>query len=140
MRKWSQVKSQTGWLVRCLLSCVEAFFLAVVIAGGLAAGYFVALGWHRLQDYQGWRVALFVGWVFLIIVAAAWFRRGVLATIVVTLALTVLWSMDASTDPVDDGQGLWAAGAVMIFVGTLAGSTLLTFIIAQSRKGSIKKR
>jgi hypothetical protein len=52
--------------------------------------------------------------------------RPVVAVVVTTLVMTVCFSVQGATDPLNDG--LWPVGAFMVAAGTCAGVALVAFL------------
>jgi hypothetical protein len=113
-------------------------FLGVsLIVLGLAvatlANYLIWLGWDQEKDispdgsasgpYQPWQVVGLVLAVVLISAIAGWRGYPWVAGIVPAVVLTLCWSVDAVTDP--DNDGLWPVGAIMVAVGAFTGLTIV---------------
>jgi hypothetical protein len=105
-------------------------------------GWLVFLGWRPEKwqnadgslggSYRPWQVVAFIA----LICAVAWIsaRRGsaVAAVAATTLAVTGVCIADWSGT---DDSGLWAVGALLVFVGTLVGTGVIG-VIAQARTRS----
>ncbi|MFC6016860.1 hypothetical protein ACFP2T_11660 [Plantactinospora solaniradicis] len=110
---------------------------AVALAGVTVLAYWAFLGWDQHKDtdpltgsqtgpYQAWQV-VGLGLVLAVLVFEA-ARRGRpwLAVLVVSVVLTVSFTVDAATDA--DGDGLWPIGAALVAVGSLFGTGLVAGI------------
>jgi hypothetical protein len=94
--------------------------------------YAAWLGWDQHKDigpdgetgpYQAWQVIGLVLTIGIIAAVAGWRGHSVEAIVMITLVLTVAFSIDASTDP--EADGLWLVGAFMLFVGSLVGVSVV---------------
>ncbi len=123
---------------------VRAALAVPAVAVLTVAAWYAWLGWDTGYDvdpstgavsgpYQWWQVA---GCVFTLaaiavlatLIAPAWAVAGAL-----TLAFTAAWSARAASS---DDSGLWVVGAVLVLLGTAAGSALLTGVTARAvRRG-----
>ncbi len=109
--------------------------LFVVLAS--VAGYTALLAWDRTKTlgpdgylhgpYEVWQVAAFVIVLGLIAVVAGLRRVALVGTLAATIAVTLAWSIDAATDPYNDG--LWPVGAVSVAGGTLLGFGLVAVLV-----------
>lgn len=110
---------------------------------GTAIAYMAWLGWDQTYDLQpdGSRTGPYQTWqvlgLTLTIGALAWasaLRHGsVIGCLLITLTLTVCWSVDAATNAEVDG--LWIIGAALVFIGSASG-TSLTALVAKATMGS----
>lgn len=113
----------------------SAAFVAVTAAAAMAVSYAGTLAWDQEKyygadgnlhgPYQDWQ-----GAVLCAAVAAAAFLGGaagrpVTATYSVALTVTVLWAVDAATDPPEVNDGLWPVGAMLVAFATSATSLLV---------------
>jgi hypothetical protein len=112
-------------------------FLVALIVLGLAvatlANYLAWLGWDQKKDispdgsisgpYQPWQVVGLVLGVVLISAIGGWRGYPWVASIVTAVVLTLCWSVDAVTDPGNDG--LWPVGAITVAVGAFTGLTIV---------------
>jgi hypothetical protein len=81
--------------------------------------------------YEAWQVAGCVLCLTALAVLGALFLSPWLVTAAITLAFTVAWGSVAAAD---DPTGMWAVGAMMVLVGTAAGSALLSFTAHHLRR------
>lgn len=106
--------------------------VAAVVALAVAVIYMGFLGLDRAKDvdpitgvvtgpYSPGQV-IACGLAYLFVVAVGGTRSPVVAGVVAPLTFTLLWSITAATDPLD--QGLWPIGAVLVGIGTAAGAAL----------------
>ncbi|MCX4546325.1 hypothetical protein [Streptomyces sp. NBC_01565] len=99
------------------------------------------LGWDQHRDvqpdgsvtgpYEAWQV---IGLVLTLSAAVAWAAlRGHAASAVlgITAGLTVACAYDWS----DDSSGLFAVGAAMVMVGTLAATSALSALVTRMTRG-----
>lgn len=109
---------------------------AAALLAGVVAGYLAFLGWDQHRDvdeagtesgpYQAWQVvgygAVLAGLAF----AAG--RRGHpwVATVVIPVAVTGCFAVDAATDA--DADGLWVIGAALLAIGAAAGTAAVAAI------------
>ncbi|MBF9133809.1 hypothetical protein I0C86_33470 [Plantactinospora sp. S1510] len=109
----------------------------VALAGATALAYWAFLGWdqHKETDpvtgsqtgpYQAWQVVGLGLVLALLVFETARRGRPWLASLVVTVVLTVFFAVDAATDA--DGDGLWPVGAALVAVGSLFGTGLVAGI------------
>jgi hypothetical protein len=118
-------------------------FLAVAVL--TAASWWGLLGWDTEKtlvpgsssDYEGpyevWQLAVLV--LLLLAIAVGAILLGVRpapTAIALTLSLTANFFITGLTDP--DGDGLFAVGALFVFLGTAAASTLVVLVTYQLRK------
>jgi len=102
---------------------------ATLVGFATLANYLVWLGWDQTKyrgpdgnlhgPYQPWQVVGLVLVLGAIAAAAGWHRRSGVAVIVSTLVMTVCFSYQGATDPLNDG--LWPIGAALVACGTSAG-------------------
>lgn len=113
-----------------------------VVAGAVALGTLIAylawLGWDQTKElgadgylhgpYQSWQVA---GLVITIVALASIGGRlmpPLLSAFVISVVLTLTWSVDAATDPGMENDGLWPIGSIMI----AAGSFTAVWVVASA--------
>jgi hypothetical protein len=112
----------------------SAVLWAAVTAAVVVAGYLGFLGWHRQKvvdpvtghesgPYQPWQVVAFGLVLAVLAFVAGW--RGNLVTVVVVLplALTACFALDAATSAGQDG--LWVIGAALVGFGSLVGTAVV---------------
>lgn len=109
---------------------------------GTAVAYLGWLGWDQHKDigpdggetgpYQAWQVIGLVLTIGIFAAIAGWSGHAVEAIVIITLVLTVAFSIDATTDPEDDG--LWMVGASMLCVGCLFGVSVVALVAEQWSK------
>ena len=107
----------------------------VLLTLATALAYLAWLGWDQHKDigpdgetgpYQAWQVIGLVLTIGIIAAYAGWRGHPVEAIVVITLVLTIVWSIDAATDPEDDG--LWPVGAFLLFIGSLVGVSVVALV------------
>lgn len=113
----------------------SALVVIVAVIAVTAILHLLLLGWHDLQQYETWKVVSYAVLTTALVAAAAWVRPGLFALIAAaaTLAVTLLWSVDAATSTGDVGASLWPISAVMILVGAGAGSLLTALAASYAR-------
>ncbi|GAA4529261.1 hypothetical protein [Amycolatopsis samaneae] len=114
---------------------------AVVLAGLTIAAWWLWMGWDttyqvdavtgaRTGPYEPWQVVgCVLCLVVLAVVGAIRLPRWVVV-LVMSVAFTVAWSMTAiatATGP------LWGVGALMVFVGMVAGSCVVVAVVRKVR-------
>lgn len=99
--------------------------LAAVVAV-TAAGYLTLVGWHQQEVYQTWKVWTLAGVLAVLAVWSGWIGGGASGSTSQVVALTVLWSADAATDPHVIGANMWPAGALLLAIGAAAGAFTLS--------------
>ncbi|MBE1490091.1 hypothetical protein [Plantactinospora soyae] len=109
----------------------------VALAGATALVYWAFLGWDQHKDidpvtgaqtgpYQAWQV-IGLGLVLALLVFEAGRRgRPLLASLVVSVVLTVSFGVDAATDA--DSDGLWPIGTALVAIGSLFGTGVVAGI------------
>jgi hypothetical protein len=107
--------------------------LSAVIVVTVAA-YLPLLGWHRLQDYQTWKIWALVGVLAVLAAGYGWRGHVQAGSLVQALVLTLLWSVDAATDTAVASDGLWLAGALFVLVGTYAGAVSIASLAALAHR------
>lgn len=108
------------------------------LAAAVVIGYGATLAWDQHYDvapdgslhgpYSVWQVLLFI---LVLAVAAAWAgrrQRVLMSVVVLTAVTTLLWSVDAATDPPATNDGLWPVGAALVVAGTALGSVMVAAI------------
>lgn len=105
-------------------------------------GYLALIGWDQRKTlgsdgylhgpYETWQVGALCAVVALAAVWAGWRRGGRVASLSAAAAITAAFSVDAATDPENDG--LWGVGAVTVLVATYLGCRLCTLIGAWLRR------
>lgn len=111
---------------------------------GTALAYAAALGWDQRKQlgadgslhgpYAVWQV---VALVLALGGCCVWGgRRGrpVLTAVVVTVVLTVLFAVDAATDPPEVDDGLWPIGAAAVALGSAAATAVAAVLGDASRR------
>ena len=106
--------------------------VAAAVAAAVAGIYVAFLGWDQAMDvdpvtgrltgpYSTGQV-IACGAAYLLVAVVGGIRSASVTALVAPVTFTLLWSVDAATDPLD--QGLWPIGAVMVAVGTGIGAKL----------------
>lgn len=120
----------------------RAAALAAVVALLAAACWFAWMGWDAEYQtdpvtgevsgpYEAWQVLGCVLSLVLVTVPAVRVLGGRRAVLVVTAAFTVAWSIaPAATDE----SGLWLVGAILVLVGTAAGTSLVALVVRLLRR------
>ncbi|WP_033337623.1 hypothetical protein [Catenuloplanes japonicus] len=117
---------------------------AVAVAVLTVVAWFGWLGWDTEKDvdaagnitgpYHAWQVVGCGVTLLAILVAAILLRVNAAVTaVVLTLAFTIVWTWDAARH---DDSGLFAVGALLVFVGLAASSAIaaaVTRSLARSR-------
>jgi hypothetical protein len=120
----------------------RAIVALIFSALATSAAYMAFLGWDQRKvlgpdgqlhgPYQAWQVIAFGAVVALIAARLAWIGHVLIAVVGCTVTVTGAWSVDAATDPLDDG--LWPLGAVFVATGVLAGTLAITSLVARARR------
>ena len=92
------------------------------------AAYLALLGWHHLQDYEGWKVWTLIGLLAALAVWYGWRADPGAGTLTQAATLTLLWSFDAATDPGVEEPNLWPVGAMFVLVGTAVGAAVVSVL------------
>lgn len=113
---------------------------AIVTGVVTLVAYVALLGWDQAKTvsadgtttgpYESWQVVALVLVLGATAALAGWRRRTWVATVTMTLVLTLCWSFDAATDPADLNDGLWPVGALLVLIGTFAGAAVVAGIAA----------
>lgn len=101
---------------------------ALLLVTAVVALYLAFLGWDQSPDtdpvtgaktgpYQPWQVLATGAGLILVAFVAGRAGRGRLVTLLLPLALTACFAVDAATD--SDADGLWVIGALLVAVGSL---------------------
>jgi hypothetical protein len=109
------------------------------------ASYLAWLGWDHKKTcvpgtfdlegpYEPWQV---IGLAVVAVVVTLRYTAS-LAIVVIPLALTVVWSVDAASGRLPDAN-LWPIGAASLAVGSLAGIAL-TCAIATSLRDRVRRQ
>jgi hypothetical protein len=121
-----------------------AQLLGGLIVAVLSAGSWMAwMGWdHEYQidprtqvasgPYEAWQV-LGCGATLLVVLVAALLRRvrWFVASAAMTLAFTAAWTATAAST---DDTGLYGVGAILVFLGLTAGTTVVSMIVLGLRR------
>lgn len=113
----------------------------VGLAALTAATWWAWLGWDTEHDvdptsgevsgpYQAWQVIGCVCCLGVLAVVGALLLRPWIAAPIVTLVFTGCWAAAAANT---DDSGLWAVGAILVLLGTAAGSTALGTVAWRAR-------
>jgi hypothetical protein len=124
----------------------------VVVAALVAltvASYLAWLGWDQKKTrvpgtfdlegpYEPWQVIGLAVTLAVVAVVVTLRYTASLAIVVIPLALTVVWSVDAASGRLPDAN-LWPIGAASLAVGSLAGIAL-TCAIATSLRDRLRRQ
>jgi hypothetical protein len=126
---------------RLLLKLLDGVGVGVLAVVGTVVAYLGFLGWDQKKDigpdggetgpYQPWQV---IGLSIVLVALAIWAGRRdqpLVGAFVIPVALTIVWSLDASND--QDSDGLWAVGAMFLYVGSTLGLGLVGWLASQLR-------
>ncbi|GAA4263126.1 hypothetical protein GCM10022255_104850 [Dactylosporangium darangshiense] len=105
----------------------------LAVAAATAATWWLWLGWDTGYQvdpvtgamsgpYQGWQVIGCVLCLGAIAAVGGWLLSPWLVAPTMTVTFTAVWSADAARDE----TGLWAVGAVLVFIGMGVGATVLS--------------
>ena len=96
------------------------------------------LGWDQAKElgadgylhgpYQWWQV---IGLVITVVALASIGGRlahPLLSTFVISVVLTLSWSVDAATGPGMENDGLWPLGSILIAIGSFVGVYLVASV------------
>jgi hypothetical protein len=108
---------------------------ALALAGATAATWWMWLGRDTKYQvepvsgvatgpYEVWQVAGCVLCLMALAVIGGLLLRPWIVVPIMTLAFTILWSVNAASH---DETGLWGVGAILVLVGMTAGSAVLSF-------------
>ncbi|MFG2059174.1 hypothetical protein ACGFI9_34670 [Micromonospora sp. NPDC048930] len=106
----------------------------LILAAATVATWFAWLSWDTgytvdpetgatSGPYAVWQVAGCVLTLAVVAAVGGWWLSPWLVVPVMTVAFTVPWAAHAAST---DGSGLWAVGAVLVLVGTAAGSAVVS--------------
>ncbi|MFJ8582522.1 hypothetical protein [Micromonospora sp. NPDC093277] len=120
----------------------RALFGAPLLAAATVAAWWAWLGWETgytvdpetgatSGPYAPWQVAGAVLSLALLAAAGGWWLSPWLVVPVMTVAFTAAWAAQAAST---DGSGLWAVGAVLVLVGTAAGTTVVSLVARLVRR------
>jgi len=116
---------------------MRSFFGSVVVAAATVAAFFAFLGRDTTKTLDAatgnetgpWstaQVAGCLGVLLIVLVAAVLLRvHPLLAAAAMTVAFVVAWTVAAAAS---DETGLFLVGAVLIFLGLAAGTTLIALL------------
>ncbi|RZT87056.1 hypothetical protein EV383_3962 [Pseudonocardia sediminis] len=113
-----------------------------LLALATAASWWVWTAWDLRRDvdpvtgtstgpWEAWQVAGVVLCLLAVVVAAARRLPAWLVVAVVPVTFTVAWSLTAASQ---DDSGLWAVGAVLVLLGTSAGTAVVAAVTAAFRR------
>ncbi|MGW0435547.1 hypothetical protein ACWDV4_23785 [Micromonospora sp. NPDC003197] len=109
----------------------SALLWGALVAVGTAVVYGALFAWDQHKDldpktmsesgpYEAWQVIVAVLLLGLLAFVAGRRGRPWVATIALPVVFTVCFAVDAATGP--DADGLWIIGAILVALGTLAGT------------------
>lgn len=122
-------------------SGLTAALVVPVITVLTVAAYLAWLGWHQLEprrpgrrgdDYELWQVVGLAVTLVAFVALATLGRKPVAAVMAVTVALTIVWSADASTVETVDAS-FWPIGAAFLFAGAGIGLGVVAAVTALTR-------
>jgi hypothetical protein len=113
------------------------------VAVAAVAGWLGWLGWHEQKHqvpgstavegpYAPWQVVALALTLALAVAVAAWLGIGTYAVLTASVATTVMFSVDASSQPTI-GANMWPAGAVFLLVGALLGLGVVALLVGGVR-------
>ena len=118
----------------------------LVLAVAVVSAWWLFVGSDTTYQYDAngvasgpYEVPQVLGCVLVVAVltfGAALLLPGWVVAAVVTVAITAAWSVHASAG---DVTGLWAVGAVGVFLGTLVGSVVVAFLAEALRQGRLHR-
>lgn len=115
--------------------------LTAIVLVVTVAGYLLLLGWHHLQEYQTGKVWALIGVLAALAAWYGWRGQSLVGALTQALVLTVMWSVDATSDSTGGGDGMWLAGAIFVFVGTFVGAASVAVVAAAvATRRSTKRR
>ncbi|TDC38152.1 hypothetical protein E1211_08145 [Micromonospora sp. 15K316] len=129
--------------LRLVLSGASLTLLGGLLLAAATVGTWLAwLSWntgYRIDPETGatsgpyavWQVAGCVLTLAVIAAAGGWWLSPWLVAPVMALAFTLPWSVDAASS---DRTGLWAVGAILVLIGTAAGSGVVSLGIHLLRR------
>ena len=114
----------------------------LVTAVGSVAAWWAWLGWDDEYQtdpvtgvasgpYEAWQVVGCVGTLLVLALVGGALWRPRLVALVMTVAFTAAWTAWAAAE---DESGLFLVGAVLVLVGTAAGSALVTQLGHRGRR------
>jgi glucose-6-phosphate-specific signal transduction histidine kinase len=102
--------------------------------------YLVLLGWHRPdRSYETWRILALGGVLAALAVGYGWRGYFLAGSAMQAIALTVVWTVDALSDPSTEDDGLLLIGLLSALVGTAAGA-LCVSRLAQALRDALVRR
>lgn len=116
---------------------------AIGVSVATAATYGAFLAWDQHKDldratgelsgpYEAWQVVGCGAVLAALAFVTGWRGHMWLASLVVPAVLTVCFSIDAATG--EGSDGLWVVGAVLLAVGSFAGTLAVAALGARARK------
>jgi hypothetical protein len=97
-----------------LLGLVVVIVVVLVTVGA----YLVLLGWHLSErSYETWRILALGGVVASLAVGYGWRGYFLAGSAMQAIALTVVWTVDALSDPSTEDDGLLLIGPLSALIG-----------------------
>jgi hypothetical protein len=117
--------------------------IVVAIAVVAVGGWLGWLGWHEQKHhvpgstsvegpYAPWQVVALALTLAAAVAVAAWLGIGTYAVLTASVATTVMFSVDASTQPTI-GANLWPVGALFLLIGALVGLGVVALLVGGVR-------
>ncbi|MFU8872942.1 hypothetical protein [Micromonospora sp. SL4-19] len=117
-----------------MIKTMRTLLGGLLLAAATVGAWWAWLGWEtgytvdpetgeRTGPYAVWQVAGCVLTLALLAAVGGWWLNPWLVVPVMTVAFTAAWSVHAAST---DATGLWAVGAVLVLIGTAAGTTVVS--------------
>jgi hypothetical protein len=112
----------------------------VAITAVAVTGWLGWLGWHAQKHevpgstavegpYAAWQVTALALTLAVVVAVSSWLRFGTTGVLTASVATTVMFSLDASTQETI-GANLWPVGATALLIGALLGLGLVAILAA----------
>jgi hypothetical protein len=112
--------------------------VVLVVALVTVATYRLMFGWHDYA-YGGSTVWTLVALLAMLAWWYGWIGYCAAGSLMQVVASTVVWSIDAATDPHVVGASMWPVGAMFVAVGTAAGAFGVS-AMARAVRGAVAGR
>jgi hypothetical protein len=122
--------------------------MVVAVAVVAVGGWLGWLGWHEQKHevpgsaavegpYEPSQVVALAITLATAVAVAAWLGIGTFAVLTASVATTVMFSVDASTQPTI-GANLWPVGAVFLLIGALVGLGVVALLVGGVRLAAVR--